>query len=113
MQCAVGKNRQPELHLNANNKTVPIVPSLALLDVTSSPKWDHHIDNMTRKSNSKKYFLMVLKRAWVPTDHLLKFYMHRMHLSDHIWNTQLQFGTLTYHHTFNYRPATITQNDTP
>ena len=35
----------------------------------------HHTDNITKKSNSKRYFLVILKRSGVPTDRLLKLHI--------------------------------------
>lgn len=64
------------MNITANNKTVPNVHSLTLLGVTLVPslKWDHYIDNVIRRANSKRYFLVVLRRAGVSTEHLVCFY---------------------------------------
>ena len=76
MQCSVAVKKPPALQIVANGKTVPSVSSLPFLGVTLTPslKWDVHIDNVIRKSNSKRYFLVVLRRAGVSLKHLVQFY---------------------------------------
>ncbi len=76
MQISFARTPPPPPEILANGETVPLVNSVTLLGVTisDSMKWDMHIENFTTKANSKRYFLVVLKRAGVTTNHLLKFY---------------------------------------
>ena len=75
MQCTLGGRPRP-VNVTANNSSVPVVTSLKLLGVTVLPslKWDEHIEDIVSKSNSKRYFLAVLRRAGVTSEHLIKFY---------------------------------------
>ena len=54
---------------------MPLVDSVNLLGITlqSSLKWDEHINIITAKANSRRYFLLVFKRAGVSVPHLIKF----------------------------------------
>ena len=75
MQCTVGRKPHP-VHITANISEVPVVSSLKLLGVTVLPslKWDQHVADIIKKSNSKRYFLVVLQRAGVKPEHLTKFF---------------------------------------
>ena len=55
---------------------IPQVDSLRLLGVTlqKTLKWDLHVNNMVSKANSRKYFLVVLKRCGVGLQDLVKCY---------------------------------------
>jgi len=76
MQFHVGRRSPPRPIITANGQVVPFVSSVKLLGVTiqSNLTWDQHVDNMTAKANSKRYFLAVLRRASVQAKDLLQFY---------------------------------------
>ena len=76
MQFHVGRSSPPPPVITANGQVVPFVSSAKLLGVTiqSHLRWDQHVDNITAKANSKRYFLAVLRRAGVHTWDLLQFY---------------------------------------
>jgi hypothetical protein len=76
MQFFFGKASPPPPLLTPNGEQVLFVKSMTLLGVTldSSMKWDTHVANTVSKANSKRYLIVVLKRAGVGVEHLLKFY---------------------------------------
>ncbi len=60
-----------------NNKAIEVVPSVKLLGLTLTDnlKWNAHIMEVCKKVSSRLYFLRQLKRARVPTNDLLLFYL--------------------------------------
>lgn len=67
---------QAAAKVTAGDITIPLVESIKLLGVTvqSDLKWDTHVQNMISKANSRKYFVLVLKRAGVGQEDLVKAY---------------------------------------
>ena len=76
MQFHVSRSAPPIPKIQANGQLVPFVTSIQLLGITlqSSLRWDAHINGITAKANSKRYFLLVLKRAGISAPDLIKFY---------------------------------------
>ena len=76
MQFHVGRTTPPPPNITSNGQIVPFVNSAKLLGITiqSSLKWDLHVENITAKANSKRYFLAVLRQAGIPATDLLRFY---------------------------------------
>lgn len=62
--------------VSAYGAAISHVQSMKLLGVTiqSNLKWDTHIESMVTKANSRKYFILVLKRAGAQLADLLKSY---------------------------------------
>ena len=60
-----------------NNKEIEVVPSATLLGLSISNdfKWNTHIENVCKKVSSRLYFLRQLKRAKLPSNDLLLFYV--------------------------------------
>ena len=60
-----------------NGKNIEVVPSVKLLSLTISEdlKWKTHISGICKKVSSRLYFLTQLKRAKVPSNDLLLFYI--------------------------------------
>ena len=68
----------PPVQISVGDQEVGAVTVMKLVGVatlTSSLKWDTHIENLIATSNSKKYLLVVLRRAGVTQEHLLQFYV--------------------------------------
>ena len=65
--------------VTVGDQDIPQVHSLRLLDVTLQNilKWDLHVNNMVSKANSRKYFLVVLKRRGGGLQDLVKCYRVR------------------------------------
>ena len=49
-------------------------PTLLGLTFSSALKWEAHIQNLITKANSKRYFLVLLRRSGIATAHLIKLY---------------------------------------
>ena len=75
MQCSFGRNPPPELDITSNGRRVSSLPSMTLLGVTVAPSlsWEHHVESAIFKANSRRYFLVVLRRAGVMPAHLVRF----------------------------------------
>ena len=58
------KGFQPTIH--DPPRSVTIAPSLS---------WEHHVELVISKANSRRYFLVVLRRAGVMPAHLVHFYI--------------------------------------
>ena len=60
-----------------NNKNVEVVIVVKLLGVTLSNdlKWNSHIANTCKKVSARLYFLRQLKRAGLPPEDLIQFYV--------------------------------------
>ena len=60
-----------------NNKNVEVVTVVKLLGVTLSNdlKWNSHIANTCKKVSTRLYFLRQLKRAGLPPEDLIQFYV--------------------------------------
>ena len=58
MQFHVSRSSPPPPVITANRQVVPFVSSAKLLGVTiqSHLRWDQHVDKITAKANSKRYF---------------------------------------------------------
>ena len=63
--------------ITINSKNVEVVTAVKLLGVTLSSdlKWNSHIANMCKKVSSRLYFLRQLKRARLPPEDLIQFYV--------------------------------------
>ena len=78
--------------VSVNDTAIPYVEAFNLLGVTiqSSLKWNLHIDNMVSKANSRKYFVIVLKRASPGQKDLVKAYCTSirpvMEYTVHVWH---------------------------
>ena len=77
LQVSFGRDPPPPLDISADGQHVITVTSMTLVAIAlhHSLKWDTHILRMIMKANTKKYFLVTLKRAGTTTKHLLKFYV--------------------------------------
>ena len=62
--------------VTVGDQDIPQVDSLRLLGVVlqNTLKWDLHVKNMVSKTNSRKYFLFVLKHYGVGLQDLVKCY---------------------------------------
>ncbi len=60
-----------------NDREIEVVPQAKLLGPTISNdlKWNSHVKNICEKASTRLYFLRQLKRANVPSKHLLLFYV--------------------------------------
>ena len=60
-----------------NNKNVEVVTVVKLLGVTlpNDLKWNSHIGNTCKKVSTRLYFLRQLKRAGLPPEDLIQFYV--------------------------------------
>ena len=67
MQFYVGRSMPPDPDITPNGQVVSFVDSVNLFGVTiqSSLQWTLHVNNITATANSKRYFLVVLRRAGV------------------------------------------------
>ena len=64
-------------HLQWQKGFQPTVLSMTLVGVTIAPSlsWEHHVESVISKANSRRYFLVVLRRAGVMPAHLVHFYI--------------------------------------
>ena len=99
MQCSLGRHPPPQLDITSNGRRVPNLRSMTLLGVTIAPSlsWEHHVELVISKVNSRIYFLVVLRRAGVMPAHLVHFYITFirpiLEYAAPVWNqglTQLQ-----------------------
>jgi len=76
MQLGFGRDPPPLPQITVHEQNVPITTSMTLLGVTISPSlnWDTHIKNIVSTANTKRYFLVVLRRAGTSSEQLIKFY---------------------------------------
>ena len=60
-----------------NGNIIDVVSSVNVLGVTlqSNLKWNEHINNIVKKASKRLYFLSQLKRAKLPPNDLIKFYV--------------------------------------
>jgi len=74
--CASDKQRPKFLPLSFGPDYIQQVSNMKLLGVTlqDNLKWDTHVLNMVGKANSRKYFILVLKRLGVGLSDLVKCY---------------------------------------
>jgi hypothetical protein len=65
------------LSIIVNNKEIEVVSSATLLGLSISNdfKWNTHIEHVCKKVSSRLYFLRQLKRAKLPSNDLLLFYV--------------------------------------
>ena len=77
MQCSFGRDPPLQLDITFTGSRVSNLPSMTLLGVTiaSSLSWEHHVESVISKANSRRYFLVVLRRAGVTSAHLVRFYI--------------------------------------
>ena len=77
MQCSFGRDPPPQLDITSNGRRVSNLLSMTLLGVTIAPSlsWEHHVESVISKANSRRYFLVVLRRAGVMPVHLVHFYI--------------------------------------
>ena len=64
-------------NITINGNTIDVVRSVKILGVTlqSNLKWNEHINNIVKKASKRLYFLSQLKRAKVPSNDLVNFYV--------------------------------------
>jgi hypothetical protein len=64
-------------NITINGNTTDVVRSVKILGVTlqSILKWNEHINNIVKKASKRLYFLSQLKRAKVPSNDLVNFYV--------------------------------------
>ena len=64
-------------NITTNGNTIDVVRSVKILGVTlqSNLKWNEHINNIVKKASKRLYFLSQLKRAKVPSNDLVNFYV--------------------------------------
>ena len=64
-------------NLLVDTDTIEIVDSLKLLGMTINKdfKWNTHIDLLIKKASKRLYFISQLKRANIPREDLIKFYV--------------------------------------
>ena len=60
-----------------NNREIEVAPQVKLLGLTISNdlKWNSHVKNICKNASTRLYFLRQLKRANVPSNDLLLFYV--------------------------------------
>ena len=77
MQCSFGRHPPPQLDITSNGRRVSNLPSVTLLGVTIAPSlsWEHHAESVISKANSRRYFLVALRRAGIMPAHLVHFYI--------------------------------------
>ena len=81
MQCSFGRHPPPQLDITSNDRRVSNLPSMTFLGVTIAPSlsWEHHVESVISKANSRRYFLVVLRRAGVMPAHLVRFNITFIH----------------------------------
>ena len=77
MQCSFGRDPPPQLDITSNGRRVSNLPSMTLLGVTVAPSlsWERHVESVISKAHSRRYFLVVLRRADVMPAHVVRFYI--------------------------------------
>ena len=63
--------------LLVDGKVLETVESARILGVTISCnlKWNNHVNDVIKRANKRLYFLVLLKRARVPADDIINFYV--------------------------------------
>ena len=77
MHVTARSNTQDFTNITARNtEIIPHVTALKLLGVViqHNLKWDRQIDSMVAKSNTRKYFITILKHTGVQFDDLVRWY---------------------------------------
>jgi hypothetical protein len=64
-------------NITINGNTIDVVRSVKILGVTlqSNLKWNERINNIVKKASQISYFLSQLKRAKLPSNDLVNFYV--------------------------------------
>jgi len=77
LRISFAKNKPDLPPLMACGNTLEVVDSAKILGVTitSNLTWNLHIAEVIKKSSKRLYFLLQLKHAHVPKNHLVTFYM--------------------------------------
>ena len=76
MQLGFGRDPPFPPQITTSDQTVPLITSMILLGVTISPSlnWDAHVKKKVCKADTRRYFLVVLRRAGTSLEQLVKFY---------------------------------------
>ena len=77
LRISFKKNPGTYENITINGNTIDVVRSVKILGVTlqSNLKWNEHINNIVKKASKRLYFLSQLKRAKVPSNDLVNFYV--------------------------------------
>ena len=77
LRISLKKNPGTYENITINGNTIDVVRSVKILGVTlqSNLKWNEHINNIVKKASKRLYFLSQLKRAKVPSNDLVNFYV--------------------------------------
>ena len=70
------RTRQSFVPISINDKDLDYVKEVKILDLNISNNflWNYHTSDMIKKANQRLYFLILLKRARVPSNGILNFY---------------------------------------
>ena len=76
IQLSFGKNPPSPPQITINDQSILLITSMTLLGVTISPplNWDTHVKKIVSKANTKRYSLVVQRRAGTSLEQLVKFY---------------------------------------
>ena len=68
--------RQSFVPISINDKDLDYVTEVKILglNISNNSLWNDHISDMIKKANKRIYFLILLKRARVPSNDILNFY---------------------------------------
>ena len=82
--------------LDTGSGTIERITEFKLLGlyVNNKLSWDKHIDYVVRKATKRLYFLKILKRAGLPHDHLLHYYIA-------VIRPVLEYCSCVWHHNLN------------
>ena len=68
--------KQSSVPISINDKTLDYVTEVKILglDISNNLLWNDHISDRIKKASKRLYFLILLKRASVPSNDILNFY---------------------------------------
>lgn len=91
---AFARSNPPDLVINGN--VISRVPSFKLLGIhiSNDLSWNMHVDAVYAKAATRLFFLKQLKRAGLPPDHLLHFYLT-------VVRPVLEYAAPVWHHRLN------------
>ena len=77
LRISFSRSGSPVDHITINDKQIEVVSSAKLLGVVVSDnlKWNAHVESICKKAATRLYFLKQLKRAKVPPNDMLLFYI--------------------------------------
>jgi hypothetical protein len=81
LTISFGRNRQPYPPVTIDGIPMEKVSKVKLLGVTINNKlsWNNHIEEVIKKAARRLYFLVQLKRANVPVEDIVAYYIFFMH----------------------------------